>query len=170
MLSLLVLSAVFGGCATPANYEGMVPPVIETEKKHPQTVSAMVTGGKETDTIGKSQISDTAFAQALTEAITQSKTFSRVVQGKGADYLLTVIIFSMDQPNFGLSFTVKMEAGWMLKRVENGQTVWRESIKSEHTATIGDAFVGATRLRLATEGAAKNNIAQGLAEISKLNL
>jgi len=29
---------------------------------------------------------------------------------------------------------------------------------------------GVTRLRLATEGAARNNIAQGLAKISKLDL
>jgi hypothetical protein len=70
---------------------------------------------------------------------------------------------------FGGSFTVKMEAGWTLKRA-SGATVWQESIKSEHTATMGDAMVGVTRLRLATEGAARNNIATGLAKIGQLNL
>ena len=68
----------------------------------------------------------------------------------------------------GFSFTVKMEAGWTFKRAAVGVVVWQESIKSTYTATIKDAFVGATRLRLATEGAERNNISQGLSKISKL--
>jgi hypothetical protein len=63
-----------------------------------------------------------------------------------------------------------MEAGWTLKRANNGAVVWQESVKSEHTATTSDAFVGVTRLKMATEGAAKNNVAQGLEKISKLTL
>jgi hypothetical protein len=35
---------------------------------------------------------------------------------------------------------------------------------------MGDAFVGVERLRLATECAARNNIAQGLAKVSALKL
>ena len=46
----------------------------------------------------------------------------------------------------------------------------RESIKSSHTATMGDAFIGVTRLRLAVEGAVRENIRQGILEISKLNI
>ena len=76
----------------------------------------------------------------------------------------------MEQPSFGLSFTVKLEAGWTLKRASNAQSVWQESIKSEFTATTSDAFAAVTRLRLATEGAARNNISAGLARISELNL
>ena len=76
----------------------------------------------------------------------------------------------MDQPSFGLTFTVKMEAGWQLKRVSDGSMVWQESIKSENTATTGDAFAAVTRLRLATEGAARKNIEQGLSRISALKL
>lgn len=108
--------------------------------------------------------------EALAESIAKSQTFSRVVEGKGGDYLLTVSVFQVEQPAFGLSFTVNMEAGWTLQRVNNGTIVWQESIKSTHTATVGDAFAGAKRLRLATEGAARNNIAQGLAKISQLSL
>jgi hypothetical protein len=35
---------------------------------------------------------------------------------------------------------------------------------------MGDAFAGVTRLRMAVEGAARENIANGLKEISSLNL
>jgi len=164
------LVAMLGGCATATTHEGMVATTVEVAKKHPQSVSVAVTGGKETESTGAPQISDPTFKKALEESIVKSQTFSRVVEGSGGDYILTVVLFGLDQPSFGLTFTVKMEAGWTLKRAGTGATVWQESIKSEHSATTSDAFAAVTRLRLATEGAAKNNIAQGLARISKLNL
>jgi hypothetical protein len=169
-LVLCACAAVLGGCATPATYEEMVPTAFSTSKKHPQTVGVSVNGGNETDSTGKPQISDAAFTQALTDSIVKSQTFSKVIQGSGADYLLTVTLFGMEQPSFGFSFTVKMEVGWTLKRADNGKTVWQDSIKSEFTATVGDSFSGRTRLRHATEGAARNNISAGLARISELNL
>lgn len=171
-LSILALGLVglASGCASPTTREGMTPDTFDTVNRHPYSVSVNVTGGQETNPLWKSQISDATFTEALVDSITKSKTFSRVVQGKGGDYILTVSLVSMDQPSFGASFTVKMEAGWSLKRADNGTVVWQEAIQSSHTATVGDAFVGVARLRLATEGAAKNNIKQGLEKISKLKL
>lgn len=170
MLFLIAIATLLAGCATTATHEGMTPLTFETGSKHQKTVSVNVGGGREVDGLGRSQISDTALKKALIDSITTSQAFSQVIEGNGGDYLLTVSIFSTEQPVFGFSFTVKMEAGWTLKRVASGETVWQEAIKSEHTATTGDAFVGVTRLRLATEGAARNNISQGLARISRLNL
>ena len=171
LLSVLcAVVALIWGCATPATHEGMIPAKVESVKKHPQTVSVTVTGGKETDAAGTPQISDAAFRDALVSSIRNSQVFSRVVEGKGGDYLLTVTLFSMQQPLFGFSLTVTMEAGWTLQRSSGGAPVWQESIKSTHTATTSDAFAAVTRLRLATEGAAKKNIEQGLAKVSQLNL
>lgn len=167
--ALVLAGSVLAGCASPSTSQGMTPAAIQTTNKHAQSVSVAVAGGKETESTGKSQISDSAFTQALVDSINSSKTFSSVIQGKGADYQLSVTMFSMEQPSFGLSFTVKLEAGWSLKRAD-GSVVWQESIKSEHTSTPGDAFAAVERLRLATEGAAKENIAQGLSKISALKL
>jgi hypothetical protein len=159
-----------GGCASPATYQSMIPRDFEVARKHSETVKVATAGGRETNAIDKPQISNETLAKALAEAITESRTFSKIVQGNGADYLLTVNIFSIEQPSFGMSFLVKMEVGWTLKRANSDAIVWQEAIKSEHTATPGDAFAAVKRLRLATEGAARNNIAQGLAKISKLSL
>jgi hypothetical protein len=148
----------------------MVPTALDVARRHPQTVSVEVKGGKETVAIGTSQISDAAFAQALAESITRSQIFSRVVQGPGGSHLLSVVLFSMEQPSFGFSMTVRIEAGWTLKRADTGATVWQESIRSQYTAPGSEGLVAAERLRLATEGAARNNIAEGLARISKLSL
>lgn len=168
--AFLAASALLSGCATPTTSAGMTPTAIKTTTKHAKTVSVAVAGGQETDSMGKSQVSNFTMAQAITDAINASKTFSGVVQGKSGDYMLSVHIVNVDQPSFGASFTVKIEAGWTLQRVDTGAIVWQESIKSEHTATISDAFVGTERLRLATEGAARNNIAAGLEKISTLKL
>lgn len=167
---LCAVAALIGGCATPATHEGMIPAKLETAKKHAQTISVAVTGGKETDSVGTPQISDAAFRDALVGSIKNSQVFSSVIEGKGGDYLLTVSLFSMQQPIFGFDLTVTMEAGWTLQRASGGAPVWQESIKSVHTATVSDAFAAVTRLRLATEGAAKKNIEQGLTKISQLNL
>jgi len=170
---LLFLSAtlmLLAGCATTATHEGMTPLTFAEGTRHQKTVSVNVEGGRELDALGRTGISDLELKKALLAAITKAQTFSQVIEGKGSDYLLTVAIFSTEQPVFGLSFTAKLEAGWTLKRAASGETVWQEAIKSEHTATTGDAFVGATRLRLAVEGAARNNISLGLAKIAKLSL
>jgi hypothetical protein len=172
-LSLLLIYAValLSGCATTATFEGMTPVSFENVKKHPNTVAVAtkVMSGQE-DMAGREQITEVEFQKALEEAITKSQTFKSIVQGKSADYLLTVSIFSADRPMMGFSFTAKIEAGWKLTRVDSDKVVWQETIKSEHTATTGDALGGHKRLRLATEGAARNNLSQGLAKISKLEL
>jgi hypothetical protein len=168
--ALCAFVALLAGCASPTTYEGMVPTTFETARQHQKSASVGVTGGQETEATGKPQISNATFTQALVESITKSKVFSRVVQDKGVDYQLTVTLFSMEQPSFGLSFTVKMEAGWTLKRVDTGATVWQKAIRSEYTASTSEAFAAVVRLRLATEGAARQNISQGISEISKLDL
>ena len=46
----------------------------------------------------------------------------------------------------------------------------RKAIRSSHTAELSDSLVGVTRLRLAVEGAVRNNISQGMQEISQLSI
>jgi hypothetical protein len=147
----------------------MIPDRFDIAGQHAQSVSVSTSGGGETSSVGKPQISDADFTRALIESINQSKVFSQVVPGTGGNYALQVAIISMEQPTFGGSFTVKMEAAWSLRR-SDGTAVWQEGIRSAHTATMDDSMVGVTRLRLATEGAARENIKQGLAKISRLNL
>jgi hypothetical protein len=167
---LCAVLALLAGCASPATFEGMIPDRFDITQKRPETVDVVVSGGQETNAMWKPQISDEAFKQALIESIGKSQAFSKVIQGKDANFLLSVLIFNMEQPSFGVSLTVNLEAVWKLSRVDNGKTVWSESIKSENTAGFSDAFAAVKRLRIATEGAAQKNIAEGLARISKLNL
>src|SRR5262249_37334318 len=116
------------------------------------------------------KVSDDMLKKALADSISKSQVFSKVVEGAGGRYLLTVSIASLEQPLMGMSMTVNMETGWTLKRADTGATVCQEMVKTTHTATPSDAFVGVERLRLATEGCVRNNISTGLQKISQLNL
>lgn len=165
----LLLLVLLTACATPATYQGMISDRFDIARQHARSVSVSTSGGGETSSVGKPQISDADLTRALVESINRSRIFSAVVPGSGGDYALQVAIISMEQPTFGGSFTVKMEAAWSLRR-SDGTVVWQEAIRSANTATMDDSMVAVTRLRLATEGAARENIKQGLGKISRLNL
>ena len=156
-LCLLASWAILSGCSTPATSKSMVVSTFSLQKVFPYSVSVNVLGGKETGAMDKSQISNKAFMQAITESLYKSGLFSEIIHGKNADYLLNVMIFDLTQPSFGLSFTVKMEAVWSLAHADSKKVIMRESIRSSFTATMGEAFAAVTRLRLATEGAAQES-------------
>lgn len=170
-LSVVVLcaaAAFIAGCATATKPEEMVPTAAIAGTQHKASTSVIVAGGKDTDALGKSQISNDAFQQAIAQSIEKNKSFSSVVKAPGGDYTLAVTVINMDQPSFGFSFTVKMEAAWSLKKAD-GTVVMQETIKSEGTAGATEAFAGVERLRLANEYAARANIAAALEKIGKLN-
>ncbi len=155
------------GCATPANTQAMVSSPAKSLKQYPFSVSVTTTGGTETNSAGRSEISDADLKAAIEKSIAESKLFSQIVQKAGAgDYDLSVAVVQMDKPMFGTSFTITMETAWILTRSKDKQVVWRKAVSGTHTATFSDAFVGATRLRLALEGAARATIANGLEAVS----
>jgi hypothetical protein len=162
--------AVLAGCASPASRESMSVPVVSTAKKHPYSVSVEAKGGAETGAMDSSNIANADLEAAIESSITQSGLFKSIVQGKGGDYELTVTVTQLSKPIFGASFTVMLEAGWVLIKATDKSIVLRQVVKSQHTASMGDSLVGVTRLRLAVEGAAQSNIAQGMQAIAALNL
>jgi hypothetical protein len=63
-----------------------------------------------------------------------------------------------------------METAWSLTKTSDRSVALRKSVKSTGVATMGEAFAGVTRLRMAVEAATRNNIEQGLKAIAELNL
>ena len=58
-----------------------------------------VAGGQEDEAVGRPQIPNAAFEQALTTFIRRSQTFSKVVddQTEAEDFILVVVLFSIDK-------------------------------------------------------------------------
>ena len=167
--SVLVAASVLSGCATASKPDAMVAKPVAVTHASSSDVSVTVAGGQDTSKMGASQISDDAFAQALRDSITQSGLF-KAVAVTGGRYKLSAFIGKVDQPMMGFSMTVKMEVSYTLVDTTSGKAVWSKNIASEHTAKASEAFAGVTRLRLANEGAAKDNIEQALTEMSTLQL
>jgi hypothetical protein len=171
LVGVWIITGLLSGCSSPAKSVGMTPASLGIEKTHPYSVKIEVGGGRATNALtDPSQISNEAFAQAIADAIVHNRLFSEIARGQPGDYLLRVEILSLEQPLFGLNMTVRLEAAWELINTQTGKPVLREAIVSSHTATPGDAFAAVTRIRLATEGAAKKNIEQGLLKIGQLAL
>lgn len=168
-LTLAAVAALTAGCATASKPDDMVATPATLVHRNSGSVSVDVAGGKGTSSMGASQISNDAFAQALRESIEKAGLFGSVADGS-ANYRLNAFIGKVDQPLFGFSMTVKMEVSYTLIDTRSGKTVWQKDIASQYTAGASAAFAGTTRLRLANEGAARENIKQALADMSTLSL
>ncbi len=170
--TLLVCVVVLwlAGCASPATRQALIVDDTSFSVKNPYSVNVRASGGGETGAMDYVNISNENLAGAIEESIIKSGLFSRVVKGDDADYRLNVSLVSMSKPMFGLDFKIDMEMAWSLVNTRTGKAVMRESVRSSYTATPSDAFVAAKRVRLAVEGAAQNNIRQGLQKIAGLSL
>lgn len=168
---LAAVVPVLAGCAAvPATSDGMAGGTYEVDRQHSYSVSVLTSGGAEASVTHPAQITDAVLAQAIEDAILGSSVFNAVTSAPVADYQLSVQVFNVEQPSIGFSMSVHMEAGWTLKRLADDRIVWRESIVSLYTAGTDDAFAATDRLRLATEGAARDNIAKGIWKLSELEL
>jgi len=170
-LAITVLAAAtLAGCASGAHKDNMaVAAPVATGKKFSQSVQVVTGGGNDTGVMDSSNISNADLKTAVETSIAKSGLF-RSVSASGGDYTLGVTVIQLSKPTFGGAFTVDLEAGWTLTRNSDKSVLLRKSVRSTATATMGDSLVGVTRLRLAVEGAARNNIEQGLKAVSELPL
>jgi hypothetical protein len=129
-LLLFVFFLIVTGCASPAKPTAMIPNSFDIKNTHPYLVSVEVGGGKETNPLWTSQISNEAFLEAITKSITESGVFTKVITGEDADYLLEVVITSLTQPIVGFDLTVNMISHWKLSKVGTKEQVWSEFISS----------------------------------------
>lgn len=170
LFAIAAITLLLGACASPADRAAMTPQDIVVSKHHPYSLRVQTGGGAETGAMDSSNIADADLKAAIEDAVVKSKLFKTIVQGSDGDYELSVRVTSLSKPLFGATFTVDLETAWSLTRVSDRSAVMRKSVKSSGTATMGEAFAGVTRLRMAVEAATRNNISQGLKAVAELNL
>lgn len=173
MILIISLSFILLNCATSPRILYMVPPVeefnfVNTNKSISVNYSY---GGQESDPIFEgSKIDNASFTGALITALNNSNLFSEINPSGNAYYNLSALILSQNQPMLGFDMTVTLLVRYTLTRGVEGTEVWQKDVLSSYTATVGDAFVGATRLKLANEGVVRENIKMLLEYLSQLNL
>ncbi len=169
--SLLAIStlALLSACAQGATAKGMtIDPTQIPSRPGPGLAGAVavadVGGGRETHPLWASKISDASFREALVESL-------RLVGLLGDGPLsLQVHLVKLDQPILGFNMTVTSVVHYTVKDVRSGATIIDEDVTAEHTATVGDAFYGVTRLRLANEGSARKNIASLIERLNAIRV
>jgi hypothetical protein len=164
----LALFVLLAGCAsTTPTAEGMIPAFTVRGVRGPVHSEALAV-----DARGDARIPGPALRQALADAVTMSRVFSRVAPS--GSYVLTVAVSRVEVPesrlNINLNPTVRMEAAWTLRRAGARAPLWQATVRSQSTTEPTDTLDGKARLRMAIEGAARENIALGLARIAKLRL
>ncbi len=168
--AVVAVAVLLGACAAPAGPGAMtVQRSTVALRPHAASVSVSVQGGSETGALDSSNIANADLKAAIETSIVESRLFREVVQGGAGEYELGVSVIQLSKPIFGGTFTVDLETAWSLTRAADRQVLLRKVIRSSGTATMGDSFVGAARLRLAVESAARDGIRQGLGEISALD-
>ncbi|MCC5808263.1 MAG: hypothetical protein JJU00_18190 [Opitutales bacterium] len=167
---LLAGMFAFAGCSTPTQPAAMVVAPQAVLPGSSGTVAVTVSGGDETSATGTSQISDEDFRQALEQSIRDSRVFAGIEERSDARYQLDAHIGMLSQPMMGFSMTVSIEVNYRITDLREGTVVFEENIDTEHTTSAGAAFAAVTRIRMATEGAARENIAQFLEAVSAAGL
>lgn len=170
LVAIIPITTGIMGCASPANRESMSPPSFATSKQFNKSVSIVVFGGSDTGAMDSTNISDLEFKASIEDAITKSKLFREITKDLNSDVDLQVSIASLSKPSFGFTFEVSMEAGWILTRRSDKSILMKKSIKSTGKATTSDALIAVSRIQMAVERSAQNNISQGLNAIAELDI
>ncbi len=165
MISRLVLGicllALVAGCASPAKVENMV--VIPPESRDPIDLSLksavcvnQVTGGKETNPLWTSEVDNPSFRSALTSSLKNHGLAA--MAASSCAYDLNANLLGLAQPALGLDMKVTAHVNYEVLHRASDDPYFLKSVSTAYTATVGDAFAGIKRLRLANEGAIRENI------------
>ena len=173
MKKLILVSVAFliGGCAAPARHDQMsvFTSVQRTNPALKGTVAvADVTGGKDTNPAWKSEVSSDAFRRALELSLENAGLLSKILAG--SKYRLTADLIKLDQPFAGIDMTVTSTVRYSLVDAKSLKEVYGRTTQISFTAKFSDSLLGAERLRIANEGAVKENIKLLLADLEALKL
>lgn len=161
--------ALLAACASPPTTTAMQAAVpVAAITQAPGTVAVRVAGGQATSELDGPNIADADFKAATEATLLGARAFAGLADANAARYALTANIVRLTKPSWGSTFTVEFEVGWTLLERTSGRALLRKGITSTGTATMNDAVVGATRIRLAVEAAARANLEQLLRELAAL--
>lgn len=170
----LIVAAGLAGCASPAQVGGMTARHIDVAKAaaNIQTKNSIslnnVSGGSETNPLWVSKVADADFKLALEKSLKDAMLLSSTVND--SQYLLQVKLISLDQPLFGFDLKVTATAEYILKAKSTGQVVYSKTFSTPFTATFSDSAIAIQRLRMANEGAVRNNIEQVIDDLISINI
>ncbi len=158
---LLCATITLSACASGSRSEKMIVAMDNTiaaptsHKLYNNISLANIAGGKETNPLLMSKVDNTAFGEALKQSLANNSYLS---DGDNGRYILNAELLALEQPIMGFSFTVDSVVEYELTDTRNNSVMFKATVKSKGTATMGDSLVGMERLRISNEFSVKNNI------------
>jgi hypothetical protein len=159
-IAVLLVLLLFAGCATPARPEHMAVAAMPAAEARLGTVCITVYG----DDVGGFAshyypLPREDFEAALLESIVSGGAFQPVARDSHPDFLVTVGLVHLVAPQW--SGRVTLETSWSVTSAITGERIARQAIQ----ATTPSPFA---KVRDATEAAAQENIAEGLAWLEQV--
>lgn len=173
VLASIVFAGLMSGCASPARIDQMTASASPQQRIAPTALRTNiavrdVTGGKETNPMWMSNVGNSEFEQALEASLRDAGLLSA---GKQAGkYMLVAHLENVDQPMAGFSMTVTATVSYSLVERATGKEVLNRRVSLPYTASMGAAFSGTERLRIANEGAIRTNITKLIDELFALRI
>jgi len=171
---LIVLLIALSSCATPAQPKNMVPQSLAVSDVEPDLpihdaiAIRKVGGGEKTNPLLFAKVGDDELREALRLSLLQDGFLS--ISDTDAPFSLDVFLVGLKQPNHGLDAIVDSYIRYTLSRVCDSEVIFDDIVTASFRATIQDAFMGISRLKLATEGSVRTNIATFLEKLRFLDV
>jgi outer membrane murein-binding lipoprotein Lpp len=170
--SVLLSTIHLTGCASNAsvdqmayNYHGNSKPKSAALVK--SVGVSQIAGGHETNPLWTSQINNANFKAALEQSLKSANLYNLTNNEK---YRLNANLLKLDQPYFGLNYTVKCQVHYTLQDIKTNKFIYDKNISSSYTAKVSDSFYAVKRLEMANEGAARENIAELINDLYRLKI
>jgi hypothetical protein len=108
-------------------------------------------------------LSQDTFAEAVVSSVRASKVFAAVVSAEtAAQYRIDVEVLTLQyQPE-----AVEMVADWRLSSLPSEELIHRKKVTATSVLSVGQHFLGNTRMRAMLEEASKKNILAGLSSVA----
>jgi hypothetical protein len=159
-IAILLVLLLFAGCVAPARQDHMAVTVMPAAEARLGTVCITVYG----DDVGGFAshyypLPREDFEAALLESVSTGGAFQPVARDSHPDFLVTVGLVHLVAPQW--SGRVTLETSWSVTSAETGEAIARQAIQATTPAPF-------SKVRDATEAAAQENIAEGLAWLEQV--
>jgi len=157
-----VVAICLSACVTTSNVDTLIPQTLQIVPEGSSLTNAVTVKNLTSESTGAfdGQISSEALSSALSAALQQSGLLA-LEENK---FSVFPTLIHLEQPGIGIDMKVTAKVNYLLKD-SSGKILMDKTISTPYTAKMNEAFVGATRVKRANEGAIRENIAQFVSEL-----
>lgn len=170
----LLLTLILVSCAKPADRSAMTVSNAEVQIDDSSLLRdgiaiGAVTGGQPTDAMGVSEVGKEDFAGALRDSLAANHLLCE--RGVTCPFKLDANLLGLSQPAWGINIEVTAYVNYVLYKSQNEDPIFVESITTS-ASEISKPFISmpGSALRVANEGAIRENLAEFLRRLSHQQL